>query len=225
MRLLSALATAALVGLVVVAAPARATVVVIPTLEEMTLTSDVVARITVGDARVVKDHGRLLTLTSVEVKDGIKGAKTGDVLTMWQIGGSLDGRESWIVGAHHFVKGEELVLFAMNGKSDQVKPGDRVVYPYGIGVGLFEVKPDMPGAPVNELLGDVAAVEMGADGKPHAITPQLRHYDSFDAFKNLLVHILANPLEGTGAPPPYRQKLGPQLPKRPAPSTTIKQGG
>lgn len=224
MRLGSVLLHAAVVGILALftaTAPAGATVVIIPTLEEMTLGADVVARVVVGEQRVVRDGGRLLTFTALEVKDGIKGAKAADRLEVFQVGGELDGKSSWIVGAHRFRKGEELFFFGVRHPSARAKDGAPMVVPWGIGVGLFSVVDDLTGPKVVELIGDVAAVEPGPDGKPRAVTPQARRYDSPAAFRETLRRILEAGVTGADLPQlPLKKKLVPSL-ARPAPAQPL----
>jgi hypothetical protein len=193
-------AAAALIAFTL-AADARATVVVIPSLEEMTLASEVVAEVVVGDQRVVQEGGRIVTYTTVVVRDGIKGAKQGDVLEVSQLGGTLQGRNTWIAGAHRFVKGEELVFFGMHFKSE------RVVIPYGIGFGMFRIVDDVAGAKVEEVTGDVAVLHAGKMG-----SPEVRRYDSLPAFKSTLRRILAGDLDLPAME--RKQKLGPVSPNR-----------
>jgi hypothetical protein len=181
----------------------RATVVSVPSLEEMSISSEVIAEVVVGDAVVERDHGRIVTKTAVAVVDGWKGAKTGETFALWQLGGNLGDRAGWITGAKHFAKGEHLVLFAdhhVNGPVDELVP-------FGIGFGSFTVAPPADGAsasgPVVEDVGDV--VELTKTGSQ---VPAVRRYASLESFKALVLRALA--LEEL---PHARtlQRLGPQL--------------
>ncbi len=174
----AALMTAALA----LAGSARATVVVMPTLEEMAVAAEIIAHVKVGAPRTERDgKGRIITITPLEVIEGVKGAKAGDALEVFQVGGSLEGRSSWIAGAHHFVEGEELVFVGVRHTRG---PGS--VIPYGIGFGLFTVTRDDFGVRVVEAVGDVVAMERGKDGKMRQVTPTARSYDSLSAFLTLL---------------------------------------
>lgn len=215
--LLAAVAVAAF------AAPAAATVVVIPTIEEMTLGADVVAHVVVGEQRVVEEKGRIITYTALEVKDGLKGAKGNERLEVFQVGGALDGKSSWIVGAHRFQKGEELFFFGVKHPSAVGQGGVPVVVPWGIGVGLFGVVDDLTGPKVVELIGDVAAVEIGTDGKPRPVAPQVRRYDSPAAFKEALRRILEAGIDGADLPQlPMKKKLMPTLSKPASPMKPVR---
>ena len=209
------LSAAVVSAFVAVSAPAAATVVVVPTMEEMTHRSDVVVHCVVREVTVEEDRpGRLVTLTSLEVLDGIAGAKAGDLLTLFQVGGEKDGRVAWISGAHHFVVGEELVVFAvqppaLNGR----------IVPYGIGFSLFAVKDGVDGKHVEEIGGDVVQLQRTPDGGSKMSAVEPRRFDTLDAFKAMLRGIRA----GTNPTVPVKKVL--RAPRAPAalkntPSTT-----
>lgn len=177
------------ISITAAATPAAATVVVVPPLEEMVVACDVVGEVVVGDARVVREGGRVVTITSLEVKDGWKGPKTGDKLELWQLGGDLDGRSSWIVGQRRFHKGERLVFFGVTHKT---RPS--FVIPYGIGFGVFKIDEQLTGEKVIEDIGDVVTLEKvpGADGKVQTSNaPATRRYDTLAAFKELVLRASA----------------------------------
>ena len=191
------------------ALPAVATVVVLPTLEEMTHRSDVVVHAVVVDQQVFeKRKGKIVTRTILEVVDGISGAKQGDLVTVEQIGGALGERRMWIAGAHRFKLADEVVFFG-------VKIDDYVVA-YGIGFGIFDVKDDVDGKHAVERGGDVVQLVRDAEGRTSskAVTP--RHFSSLETFKADLRAIL----EGRNAlPSPEKKILAPQL--RPAGPQTL----
>lgn len=209
---------------------AHATVVAASTIEQMSAGSDIVARIRVQDQRVVKDGGRIVTYTAVEVLDGIKGVATGASLEIFQVGGSLNGRSAWIVGAHRFTKGEDLVFFGVRHPR-----GINLYVPWGIGVGLFEVKEDVSGTAVVELIGDVALVERGADGATRPVTPSPRRFDSYVSFRAALVEMLAGRVVGEPLSPvklaPVRRVPAPRAGAPAAPTEgvsvepAVQQGG
>lgn len=202
-----------LVGIALCALPSSATVVVLHSLEEMSRRSEVIVHARVADQRVERqaDVG-IVTLTDIEVIDGLKGAKAGDVLTIYQVGGSLDGENAWISGAHRHRVGDEMVFFAVRHK-------ERVVS-YGVGLGKFLVGRDGTLPSVTEDLGDVAVMEKGADGELRYTSPVPRTAPSLDAFKE---HVRRAAL-GSVVEEPVQRKL-----KTPAPvlwkDTLHKKGG
>lgn len=192
------------------AAPAAATVVVVPTLEEMTWRSDVIVHAVVVDQQVLEQKkGRIITRTILEVSDAIAGSFEKDLVIVEQLGGSLGGRQSWISGAHRFKVGDEVLLFGQ--RIDNIV-GDSIVVPYGIGFGIFDVLEDVDGKHAVERGGDVAQLVKDAQGngamKP--VTP--RHFRSLDDFKAQLRGIL----DGRAtAIPPSKMILRKPLPARP----------
>lgn len=157
-------------------APAHATVVLRASLEDMSARSDVIVHARVAEQTVVREpEVGLVTLTELEVIDGLKGAKAGDILTVYQVGGSLDGQHAWISGAHRHRVGEEMVFFAM-------RHGERVVG-YGVGLGKYLVDREgrVPG--VREDLGDVLLLTKGENGELKADTAAPDQHPSLDVFK------------------------------------------
>ncbi len=209
----------ALVGVVACAAgPADATVVVVPTLEEMTWRSDVIVHAVVVDQQVLEQKkGRVVTRTVLEVEDAVAGAFQKDLVIVEQLGGELGARRSWISGAHKFKVGDEVLLF---GQRITNIVGESVVVPYGIGFGIFDIVEDVDGKHAVERGGDVAQLvrddQGGSSMKP--VTP--RHFTSVEVFKDQLRAIL----EGRQTlVPPSMKILRPKLPARPgttAPTTT-----
>ncbi len=180
--LVRAVPTALIATSLALAGAAGATVVVMPSLEEMAVTAEVIAHVKVGAPRSERDgKGRIITLTPMAVIEGVKGAKAGDALEVFQVGGAVDGATAWIAGAHHFREGEELVFVGVRHSRG---PGS--VVPYGVGFGLFAVERDDFGIRVVETMGDVMAMEKGKDGRLRQVTPTARRYDSLPAFLTLL---------------------------------------
>ena len=195
---------------------ARATVVVVPSLEELTHRSDVVIQAVVREVSTSLDErGRLITTNSLEVVDGLRGAKSGDVVDVQQLGGAYGERRAWIAGNHRFTVGEEVVFFGVRLPKDPA-----VVVPYGIGFGIFRVIDDVDGRHAVEVGSDgvvqvvPATTEAGAPTTA-PVTP--RHFESLDAFKANLRSILA----GRNAPalrskqlqrPALRAPVGPSNP-------------
>lgn len=200
---------------------ARATVVVVPPLEEMAVASDVILEVEVGDARVVKEGGKILTFTTFAVKDAWKGKglQSGDTVELFQLGGDLDGRSSWIVGAQRFKKGERFVFFGM----DHQRPGDandpkasRKVIPYGIGFGVFKIEEQLSGEKVTEVVGDVVMLEKNAQGTAQTSNaPATRRYDTLAGFKALVQKALAGQ-----ELPRMNMNRSKVIPKQPAPSSS-----
>jgi hypothetical protein len=207
-RVLSSFAIVGASAVVVVALsspPAAATVVVVPSLEELTHRSDVIVHAIVRDVVTITDErGRLITETSLEVIDGLRGAKAGDVVPVHQVGGSLGAKRAWIAGNHRFHVGEEVVFFGVHLPKDP-----RVVIPYGIGFGIFDVTEDVDGRHAVELgSDDVVQVVKSKKGAPQMVPVTPRHFDNVDTFKQQLRSILA----GSNAPPlRYKQLLRPEL--------------
>jgi hypothetical protein len=145
------------IAVVLMAAIASATVVLPVSMQQMAMESDVVIHARVSGQQVSWDerHVRVLTLTSVDVIAGIKGAQKGDRLTIYQVAGTLDGVTFDIPGALHFVRGEEMVLFAKRYQ-------DKIVS-YGMGLGKYRVVEQGGQKFVAPEYGDVAFVEPSAD--------------------------------------------------------------
>jgi hypothetical protein len=103
---------------------AHVTVVQIDVLPDMAANADVIAHVVVGEKVSKTDKmGRSVQLSTVEVIQGIKGVKTGQLLTIYQVDG--------IVGQSQYAFGEEFVLFGMKYKD--------MVVSYGVGLGKFKV--------------------------------------------------------------------------------------
>lgn len=206
--------TALITAALALAGSARATVVVMPSLEEMAVAAEVIAHVKAGAPRAELDaKGRIITLTPLTVIEGVKGAKAGDELEVFQVGGSYQGNTAWIAGAHRFVLGEELVFVGVRHKRG---PGS--VIPYGIGFGLFSVTRDDFGVRVVEAVGDVVAMEKGADGKLRQVTPTARSYDSLPAFLELLRRA------ATAEEAPQLMRID-RTPPRAAPKVDGRKGG
>ncbi len=160
----------------VFATSAQATVVVMHDLDQMTQRADVIVHARVFETHTVKEDGRIITLTTVEVIDGLKGARTGDILTIAHLGGEYQGERLVIVGNHKFEADEEMVFFGVNHTNNRV-------IAYGVGVGKFSVERDADGTKVVEQLGDIVAAEKSPDGRVNINRPRARRYESVDAFK------------------------------------------
>jgi len=167
----------------------------------------------VRESKTIKDDkGRLITVTSLEVIDGIRGRKAGDIVQIHQLGGLLDGQQAWIAGAHKFVLNEEIVFFGVKLPKDPA-----VVVPYGIGFGIFRVLDDVDGRHVHEVGGgDVSQVLRQPDGTTKMAPVMPRRFESLDAFKAML----RQSLEGRDVPAlptmVRQQRQAPAVPMAPA---------
>lgn len=177
-----------LVTPLVASSSASATVVVLHELDEMTTRADVVIHARVGDVTVTRDEkGRIATLVEVEVLDALKGAKTGDVLTIWQLGGTYEGQTMMITGQHKWDKGEEMVFFAMKH--------EQWIVSYGVGVGKYHVERAADGVDVVAEYGDVVAVSAGPNGGTAMAAPTAAPAKSLKVFKDELRDLVKNPID------------------------------
>jgi hypothetical protein len=165
------------------ASPASATVVLVPPMDELARRSDVVVQAIVRESQVIKDEqGRIITVTSLEVLDGLRGRKTGDIVRVHQLGGEFGGQQAWVAGAHKFVINEEIVFFGVKLPKDE-----SVVVPYGIGFGIFRVLDDVDGRHVHEIGGgDVSQLVRLPDGRTRMTPVTPRRFESLDAFKAMV---------------------------------------
>jgi hypothetical protein len=160
-----------------------ATVVSIDSLKTMALKSEVIVHAKVIDQRIKEDvEGRILTLTTLDVVDGLKNARRGDVLTVYQVGGELNGRVLRVSGAHNYRVDEELVLFGLSL--------DDMIVSYGVGLGKFKVIRDKKGDRVVEDLHDLVEVKSGKDSNALLEAPTARQYASLAQFKNAISEAL-----------------------------------
>jgi hypothetical protein len=94
------------------------------------------ARVDDVSSRWDDNHKEIYTYISLKVLDGVKGARKNDVLTIRQIGGTVDNLISVVPGMPNFTKGEEVVVF--------LSPKDRAGYPWVMGLqqGKYSVSTD-----------------------------------------------------------------------------------
>ena len=149
-------------------APAAATQVFYVPMEKMAVESEVIVHARVVAQRVTWDdaHARILTLTTIEVLDGIKGAETGEQILIYQVGGTLDGITFDIPGALRFVAGQEMIFFA-------IRFGDMIAS-YGMGQGKWILHERDGVAYVAPEFGDVAWVTPQPGGLAPAAAPRVR---------------------------------------------------
>lgn len=127
-------------------------------LARMATQSDVIVEAQVLGHKVTWDdsHTRILTLTQIRVLQALKGASKGEVLTIYQVGGSLDHMTLAIPGALHFVDGEQMVFFAMRFRT--------MIVSYGMGLGKYRIDTTGPTPMVLPEYGDVEFVKRRPDG-------------------------------------------------------------
>ena len=158
---------------------ARATLVLPVSVDQMARESEVIVHGQVTEQRVTwsDDKARILTLSTIRVLSEVKGARKGDVLTLYQVGGSIDGITTKIVGACQFDVGEEIVLFGMRFEGKVVT--------YGMGLGKYLVTELGNTKMVQAQFGDVSFVRRAVGGRlvkaeppdfgPKPLTPFLAH--------------------------------------------------
>ena len=136
---------------------AQATTVINVPLEQMTKESTVILHGRVEAQQVVQEAGtdRILTLTAVEVLNSVKGIEKNETITIYQVGGTLNGRTLNVIGALEFEKGEEFILFGVRF--------EEMIVSYGMGLGKFAVSEKAGKKFVVPEFGDVHRVE--PDGK------------------------------------------------------------
>jgi hypothetical protein len=170
----------------------QATVVRVPTFAEMAHRSDLIFEGTVTGQEVVDSGGRIHTLTTFHIDDGLKGTKTNETTVLSQLGGNLNGRGAWIAGAHHFKVGDRVVVFGVHLPKS---PGRFVLY--GIGFGVFAEQEQG----VAELVGDVANATPAADGSMTFSAVQPKRFVSMATFKQEIAAALERPLVPAGKRP------------------------
>lgn len=134
-----------------VSSASNAVLVKLSDLQTMALKSDVVFHGYVGEQHIEYDRlGRIVTLTSLEVIDGLLGAKTGEVVTIVQLGGQLNGQIMPCLGGHRYRLSQELIFFGL-----ALKDNKNNFVSFGAGQGKLDVYPDSVDSQVREDLGDI----------------------------------------------------------------------
>jgi hypothetical protein len=157
---------------------ARATVVVPLTIEAMTARADVVCVGVVLSQRAAwnVERTRIYTTTEVRVERTLKGKRAlGDVLTVRQLGGVVDGISQVVPGNARLTPGETAVLFL---DADEALPFHYVV---GMAQGKFTVQPAPDGARVTQDVHDLAF--MAAPGATPTDTPPAQSPARLDALE------------------------------------------
>ena len=156
--------------------PLSATIGVVDDIRTMTQKSGVIVEVQVISQRVTLDEkGRIITLSKLRVKDGLKGADTGQELTLYQVGGEYQGRVMRLQGASVYRSGEKLMLFA-------VPYQDKMIVSYGLGLGKFNISQKKNGDQVIEDIHGLQVLQMKA-GLRTLSEPSPRKYRSLEAFK------------------------------------------
>ncbi len=153
----------------------QATIAVIQGIPQMTRRSDVIAQAEVVSQKVFEDsEGRIITLNTLRVKDGLKGAKAGEEITIRQIGGELNGRVMRMQGMSRYRPGEQVIVFGIKGHG--------YLSGYGVGLGKFNIVKTHHGAEVIEDIHDINVVsKVGGQMQIREASP--RKYPSLEEFK------------------------------------------
>lgn len=181
-----------------------ATYALIDDISTMSQQSEVIIHAVVGDQAVYEDEdGRLITLTTLEVIEGIQGIASGELVKVYQVGGELNGRVQKVLGQQQYRFGDEVMLFA-------VKLDDMIVS-YGSGIGKFNVIRENSGIRVKEDIHDVISVKKLQNGQIVAKVAEPRFFPSLAAFKEKIrQHINLKPVV-----PVEKFKLNKKLPLMP----------
>ncbi len=171
------------------ASMAQATTVINVPLEQMAKESTVIFHGRVEAQQVVQEAGtdRILTLTAVEVLTEVKGIKKNEMVTIYQVGGTLDGRTLHVSGALKFQKGQEFILFGVRFRD--------MVVSYGMGLGKYMVMQESEGAIVVPEFGDVHRVEPDGKGGFKSANHKFPAPESLESFLER-VRALAAPAGG-----------------------------
>lgn len=157
---------------------AQAIIVQLTDLHTMAKRSDVVIHGYVGQQTVSTDkYGRLITISEVAVIDGLYGAKNGDIINIYQVGGEKDGIVAPLIGGQSFSPAQELIFFGLRAGGNFVS----------IGGGQGKLDIDDKGQ-VTEDLGNVEVIN---PKNPSALfKPSPLSYTGVELFKNELREML-----------------------------------
>lgn len=154
-----------------------ATLAVVDDIRTMTQKSGVIVEAEVLSQKVTLDaQGRIITLSTLRVKDGLKGALTGQDMILYQVGGEYQGRVMRLQGASVYRAGEQVMLFAVPYK-------DKMIVSYGLGLGKFKIDQKKNGDQVVEDLHDVEVLQTQS-GVSILSQPSARRYRSLKVFKD-----------------------------------------
>lgn len=163
--------------LIVFSQSANSIIVKLSDMQTMAKNSDVIVHGYIGDQTIsTDDMGRLITLTQIEVIDGLHGAKTGEVITIYQVGGQKNGVVMPIIGGQNYKFGEQVILFGL-------KLDDTFVS-FGAGQGKFDLIKESNSDLIKEDLGNVHSIRKNSFGKTEIIKPDPLTYNELEDFKN-----------------------------------------
>jgi hypothetical protein len=170
-----------------VAPNALGVIVKLSDLQTMAAKSDIVFHGYVGDQRVNYDKmGRIITLTDIEVIDGLYGSKPGQIVTMYQVGGEHNGVVMPLLGGHVYRLGQEVILFGLTLKNTFVS--------FSAGQGKLDIRPGEDEEVVREDLGDISALGPSIDGSLGFSTPVPLTYSNTELLKDEIRLMLRNRL-------------------------------
>lgn len=161
------------VVMVIIISPLAHTLIVkLADLNTMAQKSDIVVHAYVGDQRVVSDDlGRPITLTDIEVIDALLGAKTGEVITIYQVGGSKNGVMMPLLGGHQYRLGQEIIFLGLKL--------DDLYVSYGAGQGKLDVVSQAENHIIVEDLGNINIM----NNNHEIITPLPLQFDDKNIIK------------------------------------------
>jgi hypothetical protein len=126
-------------------------VVQLADLPTMAIKSDKVLHGVVVEQTVQLDRfKRPTTLSKIKVKEGLYGIKTGDIATVYQVGGKIGNMVMPIVGGQEFRVDQEVIFFGLDS-------GEYIVS-FGQGQGKLDITPSPQGRLAIEDLGNVGVV-------------------------------------------------------------------
>lgn len=140
--------------LILLAAPAGATILVKLPLEKVGSGAAVVLQGTVRSVESIRRNGRIYTDAVVSVATCMRGT-CGQAVTVRQLGGEIDGAGTAVEGAARFAAGDEVMLF--------LRPRlDGAFAPVGMAQGAFQVERGADGA-VRAYRRDLGGVSFAGD--------------------------------------------------------------
>jgi hypothetical protein len=152
-------------------------------LQTMANQSDVVFHGYVGEQHVDYDSmGRIVTLSEIEVVDPLYGVKSGQVYTIYQVGGELNRVVQPLLGGQTYNIGQELILFGLLVKNNL---RDTIVS-FGVGQGKLDIMPsaNTNGDSVVEDLGNISALLPSTSASLSVSAPVPLSFSSTDVLKD-----------------------------------------
>jgi len=169
---------------ILVTPAAHASLALHQTLRDLTLgSSDIVIGQVEGTRTYWNEsHTRILTDVTVRVSESLKGAG-GDVLTLTQLGGDLDGLRYSVPGSPLFRTGEEALLFVWRDAGGRAQVN-------GLAQGKFDITTDpatgektLQRAPEGLRVRDARTLSLVREGEP---APGLRLGDMLGAIRTII---------------------------------------